>query len=121
MRAACNFQFVQKILLAGKNFVFPQDILIVGIERGAFTGLEELTELVIPEGVVVIKNAFNHCDNLKTVVIPRSVKELSQDAFSYNKGLTILYKGSEEEWSQIVLKQYAIRGVSRVIYDYSEN
>lgn len=44
---------------------------------------EELTEIVIPEGVTMIANeAFTDCRQLKTVVLPKSLKSIGEYAFA---------------------------------------
>ena len=115
-----------RLVLAGIGSVLPTDGSIKSIGRGAFTGRKDLTDLVIPDGVTVIKDAFSYCENLQSVVIPRSVTELSDYAFCFiidsgeKKKLVLLYRGSEPEWQRIVLKQYAVRDVKEIVYNYNE-
>ena len=53
------------------------------IAEGAFKGYKEITEITIPEGIVIIgKSAFADCDNIKGVKIPDSVKELGSVTFA---------------------------------------
>ena len=48
---------------------------------------ENITSVTLPEGIVTIgENAFNHCSNLRTIVIPNSVKVIKKNAF-YKAGI----------------------------------
>lgn len=57
----------------------------------------------IPDGVTAIcAFAFLNCQELVSVVIPRSVKKIGDSAFRECAGLTeIVYLGSEEEWQTV--------------------
>ncbi len=62
----------------------------------------------IPSGVAtVISGAFSNCDNLKSVVIPKSITAIERGAFISTKN-TILndvyYEGSEDEWNSILIE-----------------
>ena len=53
------------------------------IGEKAFAGCESLTEVVIPEGVLIIgPKAFKRCTKLTDVVIPASVKSIGDEAFA---------------------------------------
>lgn len=66
---------------------------------------EEVTELIIPDGVLRIKAfAFENCKNITSVVIPDSVVSVHGRAFYGCKGLNggkVYYTGTEEEWKKI--------------------
>ena len=58
------------------------DMEITTIGWGAFAGNENITSVVIPEGVVVIDGtAFEDCVNLETVVLPESLMGIGGYAF----------------------------------------
>lgn len=60
------------------------------ITAGMFDGCEA-TEIVIPEGVTHIEeNAFANCPNLKIVILPDSLVEISPKAFDKTEGVTIV-------------------------------
>lgn len=60
---------------------------------------------VIADGVTTIgKSAFYTCDNLESIVIPKSVKKIESTAFSY-KPINIYYKGNEFQWNMIEIAQ----------------
>lgn len=62
------------------------------IDSQLFSGYPTINELIIPEGVEVIKNcAFSRCKNLRRIVIPRSVKTIEEEAFSYCPSLDEVY------------------------------
>lgn len=59
---------------------------------------EEITELVIPEGVTSIRQwAFVNCNNIKSVTIANTTKFIDNWAFSDCKGLTTVKLGSGVE------------------------
>lgn len=52
------------------------------IASGAFAGCEELTSIVVPEGVIKIASrAFAFCNNLKNVSLPESLETLGNESF----------------------------------------
>lgn len=70
----------------------PQEIdgvPVTAIGEGAFSGLDGLTEVVIPEGVASIgSDAFEDCDGLTSVTLPDGLTSIGSSTFSYCKGLT---------------------------------
>ncbi len=87
------------------------DIPVEEIKDGAFRGDKKLKELKISDGVIKIGySAFAQCENLETVEIPASVKEVSVSSFfktpwlDNNKekwiivgdDVLILYRGEEK-------------------------
>lgn len=59
------------------------------IQKGAFGGfLEDIKEIIIPEGITSIEeNAFKGCTNLTTVILPGSLKHIGRNAFVDCKSL----------------------------------
>ena len=64
---------------------------------------EELTNLIIPEGVTSIgEQAFGFCDGLTSIILPLSLTSIGNSAFRDCKGLeTLEYKGTIEQWLSI--------------------
>lgn len=52
------------------------------IRSGAFDNMEVLTEVVLQEGTLMIEDNFNHCPKLANVVVPASVKFISERSFN---------------------------------------
>ena len=71
----------------------------------AFSNLDSLTEVVIPEGVTSIGgSAFSYCTSLEEIVIPEGVTKIDCFAFhKCNELTTVYYRGSEEQWKQIAI------------------
>lgn len=68
---------------------------VAGISNYAFHGCEELTSVVIPEGMVFLgEGAFANCANLELVSIPESVTEFGPDVFDRSKVKLQLVPGS---------------------------
>ena len=65
-------------------------------------GGEEITELVIPEGVTTIgAYAFNNCDNITSITIPDSVTSIGDYAFAYNGKLTSIIIDNAYAYGQL--------------------
>lgn len=67
---------------------------VTEIQEFAF-GNADLTAIVIPEGVVTIRNnAFGGCRNLHSITLPESVTELNEAAFQYTALTEVVIPGS---------------------------
>ncbi len=85
------------------------------IEKGTFSSYG-LKEIVIPDGVVSIKERAIEGDNLLDVYIPKSVESMYENSFGVFPNIkNIYYSGSENEWKSIEIKDsmsgYASSGV----------
>ena len=77
-----------------KASVIPTDGSIKSIGIFAFSGLQSITSIVIPEGVTVIEGyAFSGCKNLKSVSLPGSLTEIKWSAFSSCEALESIHLG----------------------------
>lgn len=81
---------------------------VTGIEEWAFTGCENITSVIIQDGLTEIGHyAFNRCYSLESVTIPRSVTYIGDGAFDYCSALSVIYfGGTVEEWQSIFLNDY---------------
>lgn len=72
-------------------------------DTGWFEYSEHISKVIIKEGVTSIaEGAFCGCDNLKSVTIPVSVKQISSSVFTESENLLeIVFLGSKSEWEQI--------------------
>ena len=63
------------------------DYLVVEIKDGAFSGNTTLEEVILPESIEKIGDAFENCLNLKKINFPASLKELGNTSFKGCKNL----------------------------------
>lgn len=75
------------IVTCGK--VGPLPARIAQINEYAFVGHNDLSELIIPDGVVTIgARAFSQCSGIASVFIPKSVNRIEAGAFEGCSGIT---------------------------------
>lgn len=79
----CIYDFRNgKLILGCADTRFSEEIHTIA--QGAFEGLDDLREMVIPEGIETIHDeAFGQCPNLRILHLPSSLKHVS-DSFSDN-------------------------------------
>lgn len=77
------------------------------------------TELVIPDGVTQINNVFAGYKSIVSVVIPKSVQSINEDAFYGCPITTIMYEGAQEEWNNSALADNNF-AANATVYFYSE-
>ncbi|MBQ9468931.1 MAG: leucine-rich repeat protein [Clostridia bacterium] len=141
------------LLLGCSNSVIPDDGSVCLIGSGAFSNCL-LSDFILPEGIVSIgSSAFSSCEKL-SITLPESLKTIGDGAFSGSilhsivlpEGLTeiagnafgsllvvprtkvtILYRGSEEQWKEIKIVMTTDRGVvitgldgvKEIVYNYT--
>ena len=79
---------------------------VVEIAENAFDSCEEITSVVIPEGVTRIgRGAFNMCQNLTSVSIPSTMKSIGMSAFS-NTNINTVFIEDMASWCEIEFELY---------------
>lgn len=62
------------------------------LERGAFIYCEDLTEVIIEDGITEIpEQCFFHCKKLRSIRLPKTLKEISSDAFTGDSSLENIF------------------------------
>ena len=86
------------------NITIPDSVTSIG--DYAFEFCESLTNITIPDSVTSISDyAFEYCASLTSVTIGNSVTDIGYAAFSGCDNLkNIYYKGSQEEWNKINIR-----------------
>lgn len=71
----------------------------------------------IPEGVEIIgKGAFALCEDLREVVLPKTIKIIQREAFlQAHKLKTIIFHGTTNEWGEIIKGSLWWAGTGNVI------
>ena len=68
--------------------VFEEGSQLKDIGACAFHSCDNLTDIVIPEGVTSIgEDAFYSCDSLLNITLPKSLRDISKDAFNSCRSL----------------------------------
>ncbi len=95
----CIIDKQSKTILVGCNgSVIPTDGSILRIGMSSFDGCNGITELTIPDGVLIIYDyAFDNCINLRSVKIPESLTKINS-AFNGCTSLEHVELPSEMEW-----------------------
>lgn len=61
----------------------PDDLGVVYIYPGAFSGNKYIRKVIIPDGIsTIMRGAFLNCSNLEEVVLPKSVEEIDTITFA---------------------------------------
>ena len=91
--------------------VSPEGDRVTGIGMSAFASMQQITSVVIPEGVTVIGDyAFNSCNNLVKVTLPSTLEYLGDYSFDYCYSLELTkwdsgyYMGNEENPYLVLVK-----------------
>lgn len=97
------------------SIILSKGITKIGAET--FYGCRKLKDVEIPHGVLSIgSNAFSFCNALKSINIPNTVTKINDDAFSYGKLESIIYCGTENEFS--IISSGIPSGVSVTYHKY---
>ena len=95
---------------------------ITTIAGWTFDSCTSLTSVVIPKTVKIIsESAFYGCSSLTSVVIPQNITAIGEDAFSACSNLTsIYYAGTKNKWTSLVSGLSDAMFDSVTVYYYSE-
>ena len=106
----CLIEIGSKTLVrAMEGFVIPDDGSVTVIDYFACSNIKGITDLVIPDAIVLIDhNAFLGCNNLRTIVMSSSVRVLGTDVFFGCSFDTLLYYGGTEEEFQSIEGLYGL-------------
>lgn len=84
------------------SIVIPEGVKV--IDYGAFMGCSRLENVVFPDSLEIIdNNVFSNCQNLKKVELGANLKALSQDFLVSTHIKKIDYKGTVEQWQEIII------------------
>ena len=84
------------------SIVIPEGVTV--IDYGAFSGCSRLESVVFPDSLEIIdENVFSNCQNLKKVEFGANLKALNKDVLIGNHIKEIDYKGTVEQWQEIII------------------
>ncbi len=97
---------------------FYDNLKCASIGDFAFTGLENLTSITIPDSVTSIGDyAFYLCISLTSITIPDGVTSIGRSAFYACRSLTsVYYGGTKEQWDNISIGDDNTRLFDACIY-----
>ena len=94
-----------------KTVDIPDSVETLG--ESAFESCKQLNSIELSNSLKKIeKNTFSSCIHLEKVFIPKTVTEIGDSAFCYDYvyndmySMDIFYSGSEEEWKDIIIRDY---------------
>ena len=97
--------------LSTRHYILPDQlseyINVSSLEVNLYNAGDLLISVRIPNGCEVIEDkSFSAAHSLQVIVIPSSVNEIKDGAFSSEPPSTIFYLGTEEEWAEVELNSY---------------
>lgn len=83
-----------------KKLILPKSVMI--ISRNAFASCKNLEEIEFTSVEYIDEHAFSLCDNLKSIRLSKSIREINYSAFGSCFNLKdIYYEGKVKEWRDI--------------------
>ncbi len=122
----CIVDIERKALVVGlSTSVIPTDGSVKEIDGYAFSGCEGLTEITVPDGVTQIgRYAFYNCRELKNVVLPTELlgreHAVGSSAFANCSLENIYFRGTEEQWKELLYANASVDLRAERVYYYSE-
>lgn len=105
-----------------EKIVIPEGVVYIGYR--AFFGCYKITEVTIPDSVKVIDVWAFRCESINSVILPKDIKFVSKSAFFgglYGKNdCKVYYKGTAEDWKNVLVDPDDNSLTNAVIYYYSE-
>lgn len=94
---------------AGSSYTVPKGIREIGVQ--AFVDLTELKEVLLPEGLEVIRNrAFIGC-GFPEIILPDSVRTVEPGAFCHCRNLTAIRRRNETDLVQARMDSLKMRNL----------
>ena len=126
-RNNCNaiIETATDTLVSGCNYtIIPNGVKVLG--ASSFDRMRLMTDIVIPDSVETIKNAFNYCSNLTNVTMPSSLKHIYDYAFNATNieelylPSNVIYIGTRAFINTINLKKIVV-STNNTKYDSRNN
>lgn len=109
---------LEEYIGAGGEVVIPASAGITEIAASAFYGNEDVTSVVIPEGVEIIGHrAFQGCKNIEKVTLPYSLTKIGGNTFSLCESITEITIPGQLE----IIPAWAFSsciGLKKVVFSY---
>ena len=102
------------LCLACKSSIIPNTV--TSIRAGAYCSCQQWDRIELPNRITNIsKNAFQST-KVNTVILPKSLKTIEENAFLDSNIKYVYYAGSAIEWKKIIIKKDYIPGYSNRFY-----
>ena len=99
------------------KILYNGDVYAVTIAANAFYNRNDITSVVINEGLTSISDsAFYGCNNLVSITIPASITEIAYDAFNGCNNLEAIYITDIAAWCSIRFASYSPEPQSNPLY-----
>ncbi|MBR4237082.1 leucine-rich repeat protein [bacterium] len=119
---------LDRLIAVCKSTIINNTIPVSGfkvIDMWSFPGLNEIEEIIIPDGVTMIEETFGYCDNLKLIILPKTIERLTYNLRSDSKNCKVFSLCTKNEWDEknVIYENYYSNlpvALESEIYFYSE-